>query len=86
MTNTYGSEEISGLEKLREKLVARRRSIVSKLSDAHADGFSGETFSKIQCAIDAVDHAIIDEQELALKAGSLVRTRMESVHARAGAA
>jgi hypothetical protein len=86
MTHTSRSDDIRGLEELREKLVTRRRSIVSKLSDANGDSFSGETFSKIQSAIEAVDHAIIDEQELALQAGSQIRTSRESFRVRAGAA
>ena len=86
MTHTYRSDDIRGLEALREKLVARRRSIVSKLTDSNCDSFSGETFSKIQGAIDAVDHAIIDEQELAVQAGSQIGGNMESFRARAGAA
>jgi hypothetical protein len=85
MTNTFRSEDIRGLEALREKLVARRRSIVSKLADAPGDSISGETFSKIQGAIDAVDHAIIDEQELALQSGSQLGNGTESFRARAGA-
>jgi hypothetical protein len=84
MTNTYISDEIHGLEALREKLVARRRSIVSKLADASGESISGETFSKMQCAIEAVDHAIADEQTLALQAGSQLRSGVESF--RAGAA
>ena len=83
MTDTYRSEEIRGLEALREKLVVRRRSIVSKMSDEKSDTLSGETFSKIQGAIVAVDHAIIDEQELALQGGSQLRRGLESFRARA---
>ena len=85
MTNTYTSDEIEGLEALREKLVARRRSIVAKLADANADSFSGETFSKIQGAIDAINHAITDEHELALRAGPPMRVGMESFRTPAGA-
>ncbi len=83
MTNTYRSDDIRRLEALREKLVARRRSIVCKMSDEKSDTISGETFSKIQGAIDAVDHAIIDEQELALQGGSQLRKGLESFRARA---
>ncbi len=86
MTNTYSADQIEGLEALREKLVNRRRSIVAKLADAHTDSFSGETFSKIQGAIDAIDHAITDEHDLALRSGAPMRVGMESFRTRAGAA
>ena len=83
MTNPYNPDDIHGLEALREKLVARRRSIVSKLADASGDAISGETFSKIQGAIDAIDHAITDEHELALRAGAQMKVGMESFRTRA---
>ena len=86
MANIYTSVELQGLELLREKLVARRRSIISKLADAHADSFSGETFSKIQGAIDAVDHAIADEHGFAMGAQPRPRIGADGLRAQVGTA
>jgi hypothetical protein len=86
MTNTHISDDIQGLQMLREKLVARRRSIVGKLVDASGESISGETFSKIQGAIDAIDNAIADEHELVLRGGARMAKGIESFRMPVGTA
>lgn len=54
--------QIEKLMTLREKLVARRRVLVEGSLSATAQQLTGETFAKVQSAIDAVDRAIEDER------------------------
>ena len=54
--------EIQSLIALRNKLVARRRKIVESLSNTPVDQLTGDSITRIQGAIDAVDRALEDEQ------------------------
>ena len=53
--------EIEKLTTLREKLVARRRSLVETFQRAAPERFTGDSIVQIQSAIEAVDRAIEDE-------------------------
>jgi hypothetical protein len=53
--------EIEKLTTLREKLVARRRSLVESFQRAAPERFTGDSIVQIQSAIEAVDRAIEDE-------------------------
>ena len=53
--------EIEKLTTLREKLVARRRSLVESLQKAAPERLTGDSIMRIQSAIEAVDRAIEDE-------------------------
>lgn len=64
--------EIENLTNLREKLVTRRRSLVASFQKATADRLTGESITRIQSAIEAVDRAIEDE-------GSILDARPRAV-------
>ena len=53
--------ETDKLKALRRKLIAKRRTLVESFLSATAEQLTGETFAKVQNAIDAVDRAIEDE-------------------------
>jgi|HubBroStandDraft_1064217.scaffolds.fasta_scaffold591864_2 hypothetical protein len=53
--------EIDNLITLREKLIARRRALSASLQKASPEQLSGDSISRIQSAIDAVNRAIEDE-------------------------
>jgi hypothetical protein len=53
--------EIEKLTTLREKLVVRRRSLVESFQKAAPEGLTGDSITRIQSAIEAVDRAIEDE-------------------------
>jgi hypothetical protein len=53
--------EIEKLTTLREKLVARRRSLVDSFQKSASERFTGDSIVQIQGAIEAVDRAIEDE-------------------------
>jgi hypothetical protein len=53
--------EIEKLTTLREKLVAQRRSLVESFQKAAPERLTGDSISRIQSAIEAVDRAIEDE-------------------------
>jgi hypothetical protein len=57
--------DIEKLTALRAKLVARRRTLVSRLVEAAPEQLTGETISRIQSAIEAVDSAIEEESHAA---------------------
>jgi hypothetical protein len=50
------------LTNLRDKLVIRRRSLVELFQKAAADRLTGDSITRIQDAIEAVDRAIADER------------------------
>jgi hypothetical protein len=54
--------EIEKLTNLRDKLVIRRRSLVELFQNAAADRLTGDSITRIQDAIEAVDRAIEDER------------------------
>jgi hypothetical protein len=54
--------EIEKLTNLREKLVIRRRSLVEGFRKAAPDRLTGDSITRIQSAIEAVDRAIEDER------------------------
>jgi hypothetical protein len=53
--------EIEKLTALRDKLVARRRSLVERLREARPEQLTGESIMRIQSAVEAVSRAIEDE-------------------------
>jgi hypothetical protein len=54
--------EIEKLTNLREKLVIRRRSLVEGFQKTAPDRLTGDSITRIQSAIEAVDRAIEDER------------------------
>ena len=54
--------EIEKLTNLREKLVIRSRSLVEGFQKAAPDRLTGDSITRIQSAIEAVDRAIEDER------------------------
>ena len=54
--------EIEKLTNLREKLVIRRRSLVEVFQKSAPDRLTGDSITRIQSAIEAVDRAIEDER------------------------
>jgi hypothetical protein len=54
--------EIEKLTTLREKLVARRRSLVERFQNAASEHLTGDSIVRIQNAIEAVDRALEDER------------------------
>jgi hypothetical protein len=58
---------IENLTTLRDKLVARRRTLVSSLLQAAPEQLTGESISRIQSAIEAVDSAIEEESHVTSK-------------------
>ena len=57
--------DIDKLTTLRDKLVARRRTLVSSLLAAAPEQLTGDSISRIQSAIEAVDSAIEEESHAA---------------------
>jgi hypothetical protein len=57
--------DIEKLTTLRDKLVARRRTLVSSLLGAAPEQLTGKAVSRIQSAIEAVDSAIEEESHAA---------------------
>jgi len=57
--------DIEMLRSLREKLVARRRSLVASLQKVAPEQLSGESISRIQNAIETVTRAIEEEARTA---------------------
>jgi hypothetical protein len=53
--------EIEKLTNLREKLVIRRRALVDGFQKAAPERLTGDSITRIQSAIEAVDRAIADE-------------------------
>jgi hypothetical protein len=53
--------ETQKLTSLRNKLVARRRTLVDHLARTPVEQLTGDAMARIQDAIDAVDRAIADE-------------------------
>jgi hypothetical protein len=53
--------EIEKLTNLREKLLIRRRSLVEGFQKTAPDRLTGDSITRIQSAIEAVDRAIEDE-------------------------
>jgi hypothetical protein len=56
--------DIENLTSLRDKLVARRRTLVSSLLRADPEQLTGESISRIQSAIEAVESAIEEERQV----------------------
>ncbi len=54
--------ETEKLMALRERLLIRRRALVERFRTIAPEQLTGETFAKLQSAIDAVDRAIEDER------------------------
>jgi hypothetical protein len=54
--------EIEKLTNLREKLVIRRRSLVEGFQKTAPDRLTGDSITRIQSAIEAVDRAIEEER------------------------
>jgi hypothetical protein len=54
--------EIDKLTALRDKLVARRRSLVESLQRTDPEHLTGDSIAQIQDAIEAVNRAIEDEK------------------------
>ena len=50
--------DIDNLKSLRDKLLARRRTLVSSLLRASPEQLTGDSISRIQSAINAVDGAL----------------------------
>jgi hypothetical protein len=65
--------EIEKLIALRDKLVARRRSLATSLQRAAPEQLTGESISRIQIAIDSVNRAI--EEEMRGESGNDGRRR-----------
>jgi hypothetical protein len=55
--------EIENLIRLRSKLIARRRMLVTALANADVAQLSGDAISRIQNAIEAVNSAITQEKQ-----------------------
>jgi hypothetical protein len=53
--------EVEKLNALRDKLIEKRRSLVASFQKALPDQLTGESITRIQSAIDAVNSAIADE-------------------------
>ena len=53
--------EVEKLTVLRDKLIARRRSLVASFQRVPAERLTGESISEIQSAIEAVNRAIEEE-------------------------
>ena len=53
--------EIEKLITVREKFVTRRRSLVERFRNVEPDRLTGDSMTRIQCAIEAVERAIEDE-------------------------
>ena len=53
--------EIEKLNALRDKLIEKRRSLVAALQKALPDQLTGESITRIQSAVEAVNQAIEDE-------------------------
>jgi hypothetical protein len=56
--------DIENLTALRDKLVARRRSLVSSLLRAAPEQLTGDSISGLQSAIEAVERAILEESHV----------------------
>jgi hypothetical protein len=59
--------EMKNLAALRTKLVARRRQLVEAEATIPVDKVTGESIARIQEVIDAVDRALTDESEEAMR-------------------
>jgi len=59
--------EMKKLTALRTKLVARRRQLVEVEATISVDEVTGESITRIQEAIDAVDRALSDESSEAIR-------------------
>jgi hypothetical protein len=55
--------EIEKLNALRDKFIARRRSLAESLQKTPAEQLTGESLTQIQSAIEAVNRAIQDEMQ-----------------------
>jgi hypothetical protein len=53
--------EIEKLNALRDKLIEKRRALVTSLQKAFPDQLTGESIIRIQSAVEAVNRAIEDE-------------------------
>lgn len=53
------------LLELRKKLVAKRRTLVASFTETPPQQLTGESIERIQGAIDAVDRALVDEEQAA---------------------
>jgi hypothetical protein len=53
--------EIEKLNALRDKLIEKRRSLVASLQTALPEQLTGESITRIQSAVEAVNRAIEDE-------------------------
>jgi hypothetical protein len=53
--------EIEKLNALRDKLIEKRRSLVASLQKASPEQLTGESITRIQSAVEAVNKAIEDE-------------------------
>jgi hypothetical protein len=60
--------DIENLTILRDRLVARRRALVSSLLRATPEQLTGEAISHIQSAVEAVERAIEEESHAANRA------------------
>jgi hypothetical protein len=56
--------EIDKLNALRDKLIEKRRSLVASLQKALPDQLTGESITRIQSAVEAVNKAIEDEMRV----------------------
>jgi hypothetical protein len=56
--------EIEKLNALRDKLIETRRSLVTALQKALPDQLTGESITRIQSAVEAVNKAIEDEMRV----------------------
>jgi hypothetical protein len=59
--------EMKHLTALRAKLVARRRQLVEAEKSIPVEQLTGDAIADIQAAIDAVDRALTDESEEAMR-------------------
>ncbi len=56
--------DIENLTTLRDRLLVRRRTLVASLLQAAPEQLTGESISRIQSAIDAVENAIEQESQV----------------------
>jgi hypothetical protein len=56
--------DIENLTTLRDKLLARRRTLVASLVRAAPEQLTGDSISRIQSAIEAVENAIEQESQV----------------------
>ena len=77
--------DLEKLTKLRAKLVAKRRSLVTSFAEGPVEQLTGESIARIQHAIDAVDRAYKDEERAAVM-GKKIAYEEDALATEAGSA